>query len=117
LTDPTSTRSRRMEKKVRALPISWCRPVRTTRESRREDDHPKTRKKDGPQALGCSRSLGLSVQWSPACGLDMLAAPLLGLGPERCDIVHEFSESTRTTEVGRCLLGIISDPLEVEGEG
>jgi hypothetical protein len=47
----------------------------------------------------------------------MLAAPLLGLGPERCDIVHEFSESTRTTEVGRCLLGIISDPLEVEGEG
>jgi hypothetical protein len=80
LTDPTSTRSRRMRREDGALPISWGRPVRTTRESRREDDHPKTRKKDGPQALGCSRSLGLGVQWSPVCGLDTSAAPALGVG-------------------------------------
>ena len=116
LTDPTSTRSRRNRTEVGLFQFRGApgqEDTRVTKGRRPSEDE----KKDGPQAPGCSRSLGLGVQWSPSCGLDTSAAPLLGLGPERRDIVHEFSESTSSTKVGRCLLGTISGPLEGDREG
>ena len=64
LTDPTSTRSRRTEFRQGLFHLRGA-DSRSTRESRRGRRPPEDEKKGGPQAPGCSRSLGLGVQWSP----------------------------------------------------
>ena len=79
LTDPTSTRSRRTEFRL-GLPRIVVPTVKSTRESRHEERPPEDEKKGGPQAPGCSRSLGLSVQWSLVWGLNHTGCPRLGIG-------------------------------------